>query len=625
MITAFKNIRDISNPVITTPEVVYRTIKSGKYRDHVEKIRAEKDPQKKRKLKDESVSICFSGIFSKREDGAIISHSGLCVLDFDKLPDPEGKRAEMSSYEFVEAAFISPSGDGLKVVVKIPADIEKHRGYYKALAKKFEGVDETSINLSRVCYASYDPDIYVNPSALEFTGYIPDAKVVSDRQYAETEFKDVKKDYDRLARAAKMIRESTDGNKHQELRDASYLLGGAVANGSLTESECIALLEYEIQQKPIESFAAAQKTIRTCLAKGMQKPLPEDQKVVSVSQKVITSSGVKPIDDVWDIMEHSFKHGKKRGETTHFPRFDENFKWKAGEITLIIARPNSGKTEFGLQLMTMKSVFDDWKWGVFSPENYPEDEFYDSLIHTYIGKTTDPFYGSSQMTIDEYRKGYEFVRNHFFYVYPESHTIEEIDANFDYLIKDKKICGTFIDPMNQVSYDEGARTDQFLSKFLTVRKRRAIDYNGHDIISTHPRTMSRNKSGEYDVPDMYEIAGGAMWGNKMDNIMVIHRPKFLTDPMDTTVEVHVRKIKKQKLVGIPGTCVFDFQRKTNRYYIDGVSPLSDGKYIAPTPKEFEDTTKKIIKSFPDRVSPPKPDKEEQQILDLDDDGKPYAF
>jgi len=614
MISIFKNIRTTTDAQNVAPSIVYKSIQKGQYKQQVEAIRTVPDKKTRAALKAELVCVCFSGTFSKREDGAILSHSGLAVLDFDGLSDPISKRAEMASYDFVEAAFISPSGDGLKVVVKIPADPEKHKGYYRALAKKFEGVDETSINLSRVCYISYDPDIYINLLAIDFTGYIPDAKVVSDRQYAEVEIKDVPKDFDRIARAVKMIREASDGEKHAKLRDASYLLGGCVAMGSISEMEAISILEAEISKRNIDSFPAAQKTIRNCLNEGKAKPLePTIKYSQSTPNNPLVSTGIRPIDDVWENMKDSFKNGKKRGLTTHFIKFDENFKWKSGEITLIIARPNSGKTEFGLQLMLMKSVFDGWKWGVFSPENYPEDEFYDSLIHTYIGKTTDPFYGQHQMSLEEYEKGYQFVREHFFYVYPESHTIEEIDANFDYLIKEKKINGTFIDPFNQVTADEGPRTDQFISKFLTVRKRRAISYNGHDVISTHPRTMSRNKSGEYDVPDMYEIAGGAMWGNKMDNIMVIHRPKFLTDPMDTTVEVHVRKIKKQKLVGIPGTCVFDFKRSTNRYYIDGISPLSDGKFISDTTKNFEETTSKIFK-MPLRVSESKRERQD----DLDD-------
>lgn len=177
------------------------------------------------------------------------------------------------------------------------------------------------------------------------------------------------------------------------------------------------------------------------------------------------------------------------------------------------------------------------------------------------------------MSFDEYERGYNFVREHFFYVYPEQHTMAEIDSAFAYLIKDKGICGTFIDPYNQIEHEVGEREDLYLSKFLTDRKRFALKHNIYSLISTHPKSMSRNKNGDYDVPDMYDISGGAMWANKMDNIIVLHRPNFISDPMDTTVEVHVRKVKKQKLVGIPGLCTFTFSRKSNRYYIHDTNPL----------------------------------------------------
>jgi hypothetical protein len=85
--------------------------------------------------------------------------------------------------------------------------------------------------------------------------------------------------------------------------------------------------------------------------------------------------------------------------------------------------------------------------------------------------------------------------------------------------------------------------------------------------------MTRNSKGEYDVPDMYDIAGGAMWSNKVDNILVVNRPYYISDPANTQVDIHVRKIKKQKLVGVPGVCALDYSRKTNRYTEDSESPF----------------------------------------------------
>lgn len=298
------------------------------------------------------------------------------------------------------------------------------------------------------------------------------------------------------------------------------------------------------------------------------------------------ASAIRPIEAVWELMKNTFVNGKARGTTTHFKQFDTNFTWKTGEITLVIGVPNAGKTEFVLQLMLMKSHFDGWKWGCFSPENYPEDEFYDTLIHAYIGKTTDPYLKEHQMSMSDYQRGYEFVKKHFFYVYPEEQTPEQVGKVFEWLIEKHKINGTLTDPFNQLETEYEGRDDLFLSKYLRDKKRFAVTHNICDITTAHPKVLRRDKDGKFPVPEIYDIAGGAMWGNKMDNIMVIDRPNIKTDPFDSNVNVIVRKIKKQRLVGIPGICNFTFNRKFNRYYIDDENPLDGGVKIMQTPKRL---------------------------------------
>lgn len=572
MITVFRDIWEKLTPNYTTPEKVVERIRTGKDIDRINIVRAEPDTAKRRELKKRLPCICWTGKFTSRFDDKLIEHSGLCCLDIDHIDSLEERKAEISAFPFVYACFISPSGDGLKVIARIPADIKKHRGYYEGLMKIFPQLDTSSINESRVCYSSVDGNIYFNPNATEFTDFIDTTKPNSEQpRYVSTS---AKTEWIKIGVGANMIRQAMNGQKHITLLKAAKLMGGYIAGGMVNETDAIQMLEAEISKHEIDDFKAAQKTIEAGIEYGKKTPLTEIEQEVFKKPKG-TDAGIKKVDEVWEDMKRTFVHGKKRGSTTHFKKFDENFKWKEGEITLIIARPNAGKTEFALQLMLMKSVFDKWKWGVFSPENYPPDEFYDTMIHAYIGKTPDPFYGNAQMSLEDYERGYKFVREHFYYVYPDEHTIEHIDSNFIYLIEEVGIKGTLLDPFNQIEADYGARQDLFLSAFLTTRKRISIKYGLCDIITTHPKSMSRNKSGEYDIPDMYDIAGGAMWGNKMDNIMVLHRPHFLTDPMNTTVEVHVRKIKKQKLVGIPGCCTFTFQRKTNRYYTDDMNPLEE--------------------------------------------------
>ena len=69
--------------------------------------------------------------------------------------------------------------------------------------------------------------------------------------------------------------------------------------------------------------------------------------------------------------------------------------------------------------MLARAFFDDEKIAVFSPEEFPADEFYDDLIHTLIGKSTDR-YDKHIMSRAEYDEAIDIIKKKFFYVYPEN-------------------------------------------------------------------------------------------------------------------------------------------------------------------------------------------------------------
>ena len=174
MVTIFKNIKETSTPFYRDVEFVFDRIKSGKYAELVDSIRNEGDKTKRNELKKNLPAICFSGKFKKRSDDAIIEHSGLICLDFDGYPTPEAMMSDkeaMSKDQYVMAVFVSPSGNGLKVIVKIPAEPENHKRYFEALQDHFNSgyFDVTSKNISRVCYESSDTDMYINMDSVEWT------------------------------------------------------------------------------------------------------------------------------------------------------------------------------------------------------------------------------------------------------------------------------------------------------------------------------------------------------------------------------------------------------------------------------------------------------------------------
>lgn len=170
MVTIFSHIRETQNPFYDDIDNVLNSFKDGSNREKIERIRSIKDKTERNKEKAKLKSICFSGKFAKRSAKNIIEHSGFCTLDFDDVENPSELRDSLKSNEYVYSAFISPSGNGVKVIIKIPSEIENHKKYYEALAELFDNeIDEVTKDVSRVCYESYDPELFIHHEAKVWT------------------------------------------------------------------------------------------------------------------------------------------------------------------------------------------------------------------------------------------------------------------------------------------------------------------------------------------------------------------------------------------------------------------------------------------------------------------------
>jgi hypothetical protein len=92
----------------------------------------------------------------------LLSTLGLCILDFDKYPDAdtigEAERKRLIEDKYTYMLFTSPSGKGLKVVIRIPqCDKVEHRrrfSHYEQYINS-EYFDTSNKNVSRVCFESY--------------------------------------------------------------------------------------------------------------------------------------------------------------------------------------------------------------------------------------------------------------------------------------------------------------------------------------------------------------------------------------------------------------------------------------------------------------------------------------
>ena len=289
-VTIFKDIKETSQPFYREVTVMLKRIQEGSSKELVKGIRSESDKTKRNVLKQSLPAICFSGTFTKRMDNALIKHSGLICLDFDgykSTKDMLQEKERLSKDKYVYSVFISPSGNGLKALVKIPEDPDNHKNYFNSLQSYFNSpnFDTTSKNISRVCYESYDPLIYVN-----------DISSLWDK-IEEATFQEVVKHQDRptipITNENKIVEillkwwDKKYGMKSGERNNNVYILASAFNDFGVNQN----LSEYVMSNYASESFPASeiQRTIDSAYAQKQNfgtKYYEDEDKVNQIKQKL---------------------------------------------------------------------------------------------------------------------------------------------------------------------------------------------------------------------------------------------------------------------------------------------------------------------------------------------------
>jgi len=180
-ITVFKDLYKTKDvPYIVTLEKILQRIKRGNDKELVNKIRQAKTKEERNQLKTNLPAILFQGEFSHRAILGLVKSSGLMVLDFDDINDDlelQETFETIKSNPFVVACFLSPSGNGYKAVINISEnEASNYTNIFKQFKKEFDYkyFDLSTSDISRVCFSSYDPNIYINYDAKIYTPLIID-------------------------------------------------------------------------------------------------------------------------------------------------------------------------------------------------------------------------------------------------------------------------------------------------------------------------------------------------------------------------------------------------------------------------------------------------------------------
>jgi twinkle protein len=272
--------------------------------------------------------------------------------------------------------------------------------------------------------------------------------------------------------------------------------------------------------------------------------------------------------DCIDEMREDLVKGKEKGTSTYVEGLDNAWTWRMNEFNIWTGYSNEGKSLFIRYLCLIKAVMEGWKFAFYAPEDFPAKEFFDDIIHTASGYSTDkdnPNFINRKL----YDMMYERLKESFYFVYiqPPENTLTNVLKAFVPLINEKGVKGCIIDPIIKIARPkEYMNADDKYAAYVTTL---CTDYSRQFKISLnlvmHQLTPRLQENGLYPKPTMYNIKGGGTWTDGTDNILSLWRPSYANDKADDEVKFTSHKIKKQKLVGIPQDVNFRFNRKSNRY------------------------------------------------------------
>jgi len=500
--------------------------------------------------------VMYSGKFSGRKDEDLTEHSGVIVLDFDHIDVAHSKNA-LATDDYILACWVSPSGDGLKALVKV-AQARKHRDHFRAIASYMDRqygleVDSTGQNESRLCFESYDPEIIINEDSKVFTAVLSER---SESQSVSNESRNT--DYNKLAVLASMIRRAEDGEKHIELLKASNLAGGFITAGRVEEDEAKRVLIKEILKRDIDSEENAIKTIEEGIERGKAMPV---QDVVDSENRVkremlINDGDMSFISDADSDFQwiNKFASGEiPKGLDTGNARLDQYFRYKP-EFLIINGHSNVGKTTMALYMMVNSALRHNWRWIVYSSENKTA-AIKMRLMEFVLNKPID------LMDREERKAAFNWVSYHFKVI-----SNADVYSYMDLIIFAEKLIqyegdyhGFFVDPYNslKIQLNQGAAIStheyhyEAASELLTFTNR----HNMAMWLNAHSVTESQRRKGEDGLPIApfaEDTEGGGKFINRSDCFLTFHRRVQAQTSEDKRImEFHVRKVRSQETGGEP--------------------------------------------------------------------------
>lgn len=153
---------------------ILASIKDGSFEPQVAEVRALAQTENKEqanRLKKKLPGFTPSGQFNDgRKANLLVTYSGYIILDLDDLGQQLNAIFQKAIEDrFTLSCFTSPSGNGLKIIVKVDSSAEYHEEAFKMVCNYYEKllqvtIDQSGSDVCRLCFVSHDANLFLNQS-----------------------------------------------------------------------------------------------------------------------------------------------------------------------------------------------------------------------------------------------------------------------------------------------------------------------------------------------------------------------------------------------------------------------------------------------------------------------------
>ncbi len=230
------------------------------------------------RIKKELPAFTPSGIFTDgRTKEHISEYSQMAHVDIDKLEleEVEGLRKIINECSYTYASFVSPSGKGLKVFVRIDSAKENHQEMITQLMQFYNeltGVecDAHCTDINRLCFFSHDESAFVNTESETFKPLLME------------EFKEIKEDVPQTDKSIEHCIEFTEKISQYEKGNRNAHVYLIARNGNR-----FGIPQDEVEQYCLNTFDLPQNEIRSSISSAYKHNLAEAAKFANLAKDKI--------------------------------------------------------------------------------------------------------------------------------------------------------------------------------------------------------------------------------------------------------------------------------------------------------------------------------------------------